>query len=47
MECVAASLLRQFRMELVEPEVERDFDMGIVRPKPPCMVRYRRRHARA
>jgi len=46
MKCVLTMLLRRFKLELVDPCPGRDFEMGVMRPTPPCMVRYSKRQDR-
>ena len=49
MKCMLSLLLRRYTLELVEPNPGRNFEMGVIRPSPPCLVRYKRResHRRA
>jgi len=42
---ILAILLRRYDFELVNPEVESDFQGLVVGPKQPCRVRYRRRES--
>jgi sterol 14-demethylase len=46
MKCILSMLLHRFEIELVDPNPGRNFDMGVIRPTPPCMVKYRRRDKR-
>jgi sterol 14-demethylase len=46
MKCILSMLLQRFEIEMVKPSPGRNFDMGVIRPTPPCMVRYRRRETR-
>jgi sterol 14-demethylase len=46
MAAVLSLLLQRYELELVDPNPARDFEMGVIRPKPPCLVKYRRRSAR-
>jgi sterol 14-demethylase len=41
--CVLASLYRNFLLELVTGPPVRDFQVGVIRPRPPCVIAYRRR----
>jgi sterol 14-demethylase len=43
MKCVLSLLLERYELELVSPRPGRNYDMGVVRPAPPCLVRYRSR----
>lgn len=43
MKCILSMLLQRYRLELVQPHPERDFDMGVIRPRPPCLIKYTRR----
>lgn len=45
MKCVLGMLLQHFDLELLDRAPERDFEMGVIRPRPPCRVRYTRRAA--
>jgi sterol 14-demethylase len=45
MKCIVSSLLQRYTLELVEPNPQRDYEMGVIRPKPPCLVQYTRRVA--
>lgn len=38
--CIVSSLLKRYRLELVDTDPRRAYDMGIIRPMPPCRVRY-------
>ena len=40
MKCVVSLLLQRYSLRLLEPAPVRDFEMGVIRPKPPCLVRY-------
>ena len=44
-QCVLAALYRNFNMELATGPPGRDFRVGVIRPRPPCMIAYRRRRA--
>lgn len=46
MKCILSLLLQRFELELLDGAPRRDFEMGVIRPRPPCRVRYRRRVAR-
>lgn len=39
-------LLGRYSLELVDPDPRPNYDIGIVRPAPPCRIRYRRRRER-
>lgn len=41
--CILSSLLERYELELLDPEPGRAYDMGIIRPRPPCRIRYRER----
>lgn len=45
MKVINSLLLQHYHLELVDPDPQSDFSIGIVRPKPPCYIRYRRRQA--
>ena len=45
MKCILSLLLRRYSLELMDPNAGPDFQMGVVRPQPPCRVRYRQRLA--
>jgi sterol 14-demethylase len=45
MKCIVGMLLQHFDMELLDRAPGRDFEMGVIRPRPPCRVRYTRRAA--
>jgi sterol 14-demethylase len=45
MKCIISMLLQRYTLELMTPDPQRDFEMGVIRPKPPCLVRYTRRAA--
>lgn len=45
-QCVLAALYRNFDMELATGSPARDFQVGVIRPQPPCMIAYRRRGPR-
>ena len=45
MALVLSLMLLHYELELVNPNPARDFEMGVIRPRPPCVVRYRRRTA--
>ncbi len=47
MKVIQSLILQQFELELVDPEPQADFGIGIIRPKPPTYIRYRRRTAAA
>jgi sterol 14-demethylase len=46
MKCILSLLLQRFELELLDAAPRHDFEMGVIRPRPPCRVRYRRRVAR-
>jgi sterol 14-demethylase len=46
MKTVISLLLSRYRLELATPDVRPDFEMGVVRPRPPCRLIYRRRNDR-
>lgn len=46
MKCILTMLLQRYTLELLGPDPARDFEMGVIRPKPPCVVKYLRRKAR-
>lgn len=46
MKCIVSLLLQRFRLELVNALPRRDFEMGVMRPAPPCSVRYGPRRAK-
>lgn len=43
MRVINSLLLQHYTLELVDPDPQPDFEIGIIRPKPPCYVRYQRR----
>ncbi len=43
MKCILSMLLQRYTLELVKPKPQRDYEMGVIRPKPPCLVKYARR----
>ncbi len=43
MKCIVSMLLQRYTLELVEAHPQRDYEMGVIRPQPPCRVRYTRR----
>jgi sterol 14-demethylase len=45
MNVVIGMLLERFDLALATPSPATDFDLGIIRPAPPCVIRYRRRPA--
>jgi sterol 14alpha-demethylase len=45
MKCILSLLLQRFTLELADPNPGRNFEMGVMRPNPPCMVNYRPRSA--
>lgn len=46
MKAIVAMLLDKYDLELMETSPGRDFEMGVIRPKPPCRVRYALRRPR-
>jgi len=46
MKCLISLLLGRYRLELEDPSPRRDYEMGVIRPAPPCRVRYTRRRPR-
>lgn len=46
MKVILSLLLDRFQLAMRNSIVQRDFEMGVVRPKPPCMILYRRRDDR-
>ncbi|HMB92926.1 MAG TPA: cytochrome P450 [Rhodothermales bacterium] len=40
MKCILSLLLQRYTVELLDPDPQRDFEMGVIRPRPPCRVRY-------
>jgi sterol 14-demethylase len=46
MKCILSMLLQRYTLELVWPRPARDFEMGVIRPKPPCLIKYARRQLR-
>ena len=46
MKCLVSLLLQRYELELADGAPRRDFEMGAIRPKPPCRVRYARRTSR-
>jgi len=47
MKCLISLLLERYDLELVNPLPRRDYEMGVLRPAPPCVVRYVRRNGPA
>lgn len=47
MKCAISLLLERYELELVDPSPRRDYEMGVLRPAPPCVVKYVRRSAAA
>jgi sterol 14-demethylase len=45
MKCAISLLLERYDLELIDPHPRRNYEMGVLRPAPPCMVRYVRRAA--
>lgn len=43
MKVINSLVLQHYTLELVDPDPQPDFSIGIIRPKPPCYIRYRRR----
>lgn len=43
MKVIISMLLQHYTLELVNPDPQPDFGIGIIRPTPPCYIRYRRR----
>jgi sterol 14-demethylase len=43
MKCILSMLLQRYTLELVDPHPRRNYEMGVIRPQPPCTVRYTRR----
>jgi sterol 14-demethylase len=43
MKCIVAMLVQRFKLELVDGNPRRNFELGVIRPQPPCLVKYRRR----
>ncbi len=43
MKCAISLLMHHFELRLITENPVADFDMGIVRPRPPCLVAFRRR----
>ena len=43
MKCAISLLLERYQLELVDAYPRRNYEMGVVRPAPPCVVRYRRK----
>lgn len=41
----ASLLLQNYTLELADPDPRPNFEIGMIRPDPPCMVRYRRRRS--
>ena len=39
--CILSLLLGRYTLELLDPEPRRHYDMGVIRPSPPCRVKYR------
>jgi sterol 14-demethylase len=46
MKTVISLLLSRYTLKLLTPEIHADFEMGVVRPKPPCRIAYQRRNDR-
>lgn len=50
MKTILSLLLQRYALELVDSEPLPNYDIGIIRPNPPCLIKYRRRrrcHQRA
>jgi sterol 14-demethylase len=45
--CIVAQLLARYELELEQQRPRPSFDMGVIRPAPPCRVRYARRRITA
>ena len=43
MKCIVSLLLQRFTLELLDGEPQRDYELGAIRPRPPCRVGYARR----
>lgn len=43
MKVILSLILQHYDLELVNPEPQPDFAIGIIRPKPPTLIRYRQR----
>jgi sterol 14-demethylase len=41
--CVLTALYRSFAMEITTGPPARDFRVGVIRPRPPCLIAYQRR----
>jgi hypothetical protein len=46
-QCVLATLYRNFALKLVTGPPMRDFQVGVIRPRHPCLIAYQRREKRA
>jgi sterol 14alpha-demethylase len=44
--CILSLLLRRFTLELLDRAPSRDYEMGVIRPSPPCRIAYRRMSGR-
>lgn len=42
---IESLMLQRYTLELIDPDPQPNFDIGMIRPNPPCTVRYRRRQA--
>jgi len=47
MKCILSLLLQRYALELAQPDPARNYEMGVIRPKPPCLVRYTARQHRS
>jgi len=45
MKCIIAMLVQRFTLELVDCNPKRNFELGVIRPQPPCLVKYKRRES--
>jgi sterol 14-demethylase len=43
MKCIVSQLLQRYSLRLAGLNPERDYEMGVIRPKPPCRITYARR----
>jgi sterol 14-demethylase len=43
MKCILSLLLHRYDLDLTPANPQHDFEVGVIRPKPPCLVRYARR----
>lgn len=43
MKCIVSLLLQRYALKLEDANPRRDYEMGVIRPGPPCRVRYTRR----